>query len=456
MAASPTLLVLDDGELGDIVAMLNELGIEFAHLRGSAIPAQIAPPQRVIVTTPRRAMLTKDWPRSSPYRIAVVTEDSNTLRAMLRRVGFDLLLRRPIHPVALRLVMLRALYAGEEKRREERVTVGVEVQFRSGFWRKKALLADISQRGCRLLSDQPLSPGARFNLPLPKEISADGLTLACKVVRVGAKPEEDGRLEIGLAFENLSKEKLTAIRGLLKQLSDAAGMEESRVFGTGKPRAAAAAATSAAPPAPAAADAKPVAPGSGQAASGLPIRPGAGAASPKLPKLPKRLPAPPLGLPAPKMKPPAQAAAEAPPAQPAKTAAREAKAGSKERRQHSRASFEKQIARLDDEANSVLIGRDLSLGGMRVDYHDKLQIGAILELAVYVSPREEPIVLKARVAHDAGDGFGLAFEGLPLETGVRLEKLIARLPAVESLQGGESGGLGAVVSRVLSGFRREL
>jgi hypothetical protein len=49
MPPQPALLVLDDGELSDLVALLNELGIEFAHLRGSSIPPQIAPPQRVIV-----------------------------------------------------------------------------------------------------------------------------------------------------------------------------------------------------------------------------------------------------------------------------------------------------------------------------------------------------------------------------------------------------------------------
>jgi hypothetical protein len=446
MPAEPALLVLDDGELSDLVTLLNELGLEFAHLRGSAIPPQIAPPQRVIVTTPRRAMLTKDWPRSKPYRIAVVTEDSNTLRAMLRRVGFDLLLRRPIHPVALRLVLLRALYAGEEKRREERLAVGYDVQFRSGFWRKKALLADISQRGCRLLAEQALAAGTRINLPLPKEISADGLTLPCKVVRVGAKPEADGRIEIGLAFENLSKEKQLAVRNVLRALTEAAGMEESRVLGTPKQRAAATAAaekSAAAPAAPPAA-AQPAAPAAAQratraAGSPAPQPAPAGKRAIALPSAPAAVqkPTPPQAKPA-----PAPAPAAAP-------------ANSDDRRQHSRAAFGRQVARLDDEANSVLLGRDLSVGGMRVEYHDRLQIGDLLELAVYVSPREEPIVLKARVAHDAGDGLGLAFEGLASEVAQRLEKMVARLPSVESLQGGEAAGLGSVVSRVLSGFRRE-
>lgn len=406
MPTQPALLLLDDGELGDLVAMLNELGIEFAHLRGSAIPPQISPPERVIITTPRRAMLTKDWPRSSPYRIAVVTEDSNTLRAMLRRVGFDLLLRRPIHPVALRLVILRALYSGEEKRREERVAVGREVQFRNGFWRKKALLADLSQRGCRLLAEQPFSAGTRINLPLPTEISPNGLSLPCKVVRVVPNADADGRFELGLAFENLSKDKLAEIRTVLRRLSDAAGMQEARVLGTkGRP------------------------PASAQGE-----KPGA-----------FTRPAPP-----PNGRPPVAA-----PPRPSTATPVASKPAPSERRKQPRAAFDKPVPRLDSEADSVVIGRDLSAGGMRIEYHPNVQIGDLLEIAVYASPREEPIMLKARVAHDAGDGLGLVFEDVPAEIATRLEKLVARLPSVEALQGGEAAGLGSVVSRVLSGFRRE-
>ena len=103
----------------------------------------------------------------------------------------------------------------------------------------------------------------------------------------------------------------------------------------------------------------------------------------------------------------------------------------------------------------MLLGRDLSVGGMRIEYHPRVQVGDLLELAVYASPREEPVVVKARVAHDAGDGLGITFEGMAADVGARLEKMVARLPSVESLQGGEAAGLGSVVSRVLSGFRRE-
>ncbi|HEU4430677.1 MAG TPA: PilZ domain-containing protein [Myxococcota bacterium] len=412
-AKTPPLLVLDDGELDDVVELLNELGVEHGHLRGAAIPAQIAPPDRVIVTTPRRAMLTKDWPRSAPYRIAVVTEDSNTLRAMLRRVGFDLLLRRPVHPYALRLVLLRGLYAGEEKRREERVAVGIEIQFRSGFRRKRALIADLSQRGCRILGEKPLALGTRIHLPLPPELSPSALVLPCKVVRASAKPESDGRFEMGLAYENLSREKLIEVRALLKRLSDAAGMEDARVLAMKAPaRAPAPAPTPLAARTPDASARPPVA-----------ARPAPAPAFASAPKNPPSAPEKPVPM--------------------------------ADRRQHPRASYSGKVPRLDDEADSVLLGRDLSVGGMRVEYHPNLQIGDVLELAVYGLPREEPIVVKARVAQDSGDGLGLAFDNVEPVVQARLERLVTRLPSVESLQSGEVGGLGSVVSRVLSGFRRE-
>jgi hypothetical protein len=322
-----------------------------------------------------------------------------------------------VHPYALRLVQVRALYSGPEKRREERLALGTEISFRSGFRRRKALLADISQRGCRLLGEQPLSAGARINLQLPTELSPTELSLPCKVVRVAAKPGPDGRFEMGLAFENLSKEKLAELRALLKRLSDAAGMEDGRVFGGKSP-------ARSAPPPPQTAK-----PAAASARAGAPAAP-ATKASASLATL------------AALSKPVVEVAAPNP--------------NAANRREHPRATFASEVARLDDEADSVLLGRDLSVGGMRIEYHPNLQVGDVLELALYVSPREEPIVVKGRVLQDAGDGLGLAFEGMEKNIGERLERLVARLPSVESLQDGESAGMGSVVSRVLSGFRREV
>jgi hypothetical protein len=56
----------------------------------------------------------------------------------------------------------------------------------------------------------------------------------------------------------------------------------------------------------------------------------------------------------------------------------------------------------------------------------------------------------ASVAREEADGsFGLKFERVQPALAARLEKLIAKLPAVESLEGDEADALGSVVSQIL-------
>ena len=150
------VLLLDDGELDDVREILRTVTSEVLHLRGGMIPEVLEPPEKLFIATSRRAVVAGNWPTHSPgegpVRVAVVTDDSNTLRSMLRRIGFDLLVRRPFHPYALRLLFLRALYSGDERRRETRAPIGAEITFRQGLRKRNAILADLSPKGCRLLS----------------------------------------------------------------------------------------------------------------------------------------------------------------------------------------------------------------------------------------------------------------------------------------------------------------
>ena len=102
----PAVLVLDDGELDDIQSLLEDLHVSFGRVRGGAIVEGTPPPNDLLISTPRRieAVGTREVEGSGPLRVVVVSEDSNALRAQLRRVGFDFLVRRPVHPEALRLL----------------------------------------------------------------------------------------------------------------------------------------------------------------------------------------------------------------------------------------------------------------------------------------------------------------------------------------------------------------
>jgi hypothetical protein len=98
----------------------------------------------------------------------------------------------------------------------------------------------------------------------------------------------------------------------------------------------------------------------------------------------------------------------------------------------------------------VLIGRDLSAGGMRVDRQKDLDVGSRLRIALYDPAREAPVVVMATVLRDDGEhGLALRFDDLAPEIAQHLEQLVAALPPVERLQDGELGSMGTVLSEIL-------
>jgi len=64
MTATPSVLLLHDGELDDVRALLDELGADYLHLRGGEIPERVDPPEELFIATSRRAIVADKWPPS--------------------------------------------------------------------------------------------------------------------------------------------------------------------------------------------------------------------------------------------------------------------------------------------------------------------------------------------------------------------------------------------------------
>ena len=121
-----------------------------------------------------------------------------------------------------------------------------------------------------------------------------------------------------------------------------------------------------------------------------------------------------------------------------------------ERRSHSRGSFAGAAVSVDPDRPRVLLGRDISAGGMRVERGADLRMGERLRLALYGPIHSQPFLVWARVVRDDGpEGLALHFEELYSASAGALEKLVACLPDVESLEQGELAGLGSVISEIL-------
>lgn len=376
----PATLLIHDGELADVRDLLVDLGVEFGEHDGPPTPEQAAAASDLLIATAKRMLelAGEPFPRRA-VRIAVLGSDSRTLRTMLQRAGIDLVVRRPVHPAALRLLILHSLYRGPEKRKTKRVLVGFPVHFRTGLRRREAMLIDLSLSGCRLVTERPLDPGKRIAIQLPTDVGGGRpLAVTGHVVRVRRADEFcHGRFELAISFD-LTPDVEPRLRNAVRTHSVGPAVLQAH------------------PPV--------ESPGSGPQPAGERGPLGVDAAPGAAPE-------------------PAEAEAASSPGEAA------AESAPPERRVAPRHALHRHFVALAEEATRVLIGRDISLGGMRIDPHPSLSIGDELSIAVHLCAREEPMVIQARVERDDGHrGMLLHFLDLPEASAERLIRMVDLLP----------------------------
>ncbi len=413
----PSVLMLDDGELEDIQIVLEQLRVPFARIRGGAIVAGTPAPRDLLIATPRRIEAVQPTDANAvcaPVRIVVVQEDSTGLRERLRRSGFEYLVRRPVHPEALRLLLVRSLYRGEERRGDPRVAAGLDVSFRTGLRSRRAILADLSARGSRLVSRTPIDSGRRIRVHLPEALeTGDPIAVVGHVLRStreerpGVGPvhvaavlfdriSDDARQALELLVEDLSRGPATLRRGATRTPAPVA-VENGRSVAHSRPAA------------------TPVAPRAGSGSHGMTS---------------------PVGL-----------AVEVGLVSESGGAA----GHQKERRVLARSTYELTVPAFGKRALRVLVGRDLSVGGMRIERLHALEVGDRLHLAIYGSPEEAPFLVWGTVVRDDGEaGMGVVFDPVEPPIARRLERLVTSLPAVESLRDGEVEAMGTVMTEILA------
>jgi len=223
MLHRPEALVIDQGELDDVYEMLQALGADPA--RRQAFGAEDfreweKAPGVVVVSARAATRLTETTGVNAPdvVTIAVAEADSQTLCGMLRHQGFDYVVRRPVHPEALRLLLMRALYRGSERRSEPRLPFGCAVTARWGMRWHPATLLDISGHGCRFMGRETLEQGTRVWVRIPGDVSGGrGLKLRGYVRRseLGQGESSKADVVVALAFDPLSRRNRKRLDALL-------------------------------------------------------------------------------------------------------------------------------------------------------------------------------------------------------------------------------------------------
>jgi hypothetical protein len=402
----PEVVFCDGGELDDLAELLRSLGVPPLRVRPADLktlqPWEL--PSLLFATTVRIGLvapLPSGLAHARVTRLAIGDGDSATATTAMLRRGFRYVVRRPVHPEAMRLLFAQILFRGRDQRRATRFPYGGEVRWRIGLRSGRCLMTEISSAGCRLLLQEPVRLGQRIALRVPVERgSSRSVKLRGRVLRRDlGRPELGAARSLALGFEPLPARALAHLDLLLAAC--AAGpttANEGLAGGPWRP-----------------AD----------------VAPTPGLGPPRLRSLlRKELRADPLADPKP-----------------------EAQAPEFERRLAPRALLAREVVALDPAEGRVthaLFGRDLSVGGMSVEPHPLLSPGERLQLALYAPDRDEPIVVSARVVRaDGSRGFGLRFDAPPPDVAARLEKLVGALPGVESLAEDESRAQGVVLGEIV-------
>jgi hypothetical protein len=407
----PEAVLCDSGELDDVAALLYRLGEPPMRVWPADL-AMLEPwelPGRLFVTTVKLG-LTSELPpgldRPGVVRVAVGDGDTATVTTAMLRRGFHFVVRRPVHPEALRLLFSQILFRGRDQRRASRFSYGGEVRWRMGLRMGRCNMAEVSSEGCRLLLRESLRIGQRIALKVPIERGGERtVKLRGRVVRRDLPRRDLGGTppSVAVAFESLSRRARAHLDLVLAGC--AAGPPTTR--GDAAPR---------------------------------PLEKG-----PSHTPLPARLAARGLegaqkkGLP---LKPPQGAPVAATPEGPGY-----------DRRLAPRVALGREVVAIDPGESRVthtLVGRDLSMGGMSVEPHPLLKPGEKLHVALYGPDLGDPLVVLARVVRTDGTrGFGLRFEDIPAEASKRLASLVAALPSVESLSEDKSKPQGVVLGEIV-------
>jgi len=512
VANIPAVLILDDGELDDVQTILEELEVEFGRVRGGAIAPNTPHPKSLLMATPRRISAISsigEVPEGEdpPVRVVVVDQDSKTLRDQLRQVGFDFLVRRPVHPEALRLLVMHSLYRGDEKRREPRVAVGLEISFQTGEIPRRATLVDLSTGGCRLISSFELEAGKQVLVTLPESLGAtESITLEGKILRSSYDKRigEEGMHSAAVKFEDLPSDLRNELEWII----------EDKVGGPPALNSALQSALNDAGADPSTTDAKPTytVKRSGQRkplrrtllekdSTAVKTDPRSEGATPPVTSNPtsdaaveqqhhpisvpvdiKMAPQRPAPTPIEEIEPqtlaeetaaqnsveedsaqvpveetaaqePAEEIAAQEPAEEIERAAEqpEPAISNDDRRAAPRHPYELKVPAFGTRALRVLVGRDLSVGGMQIESNPSLEVGDRLHLAIYADASEEPFLIWGTILRGDGKG-GTAVQFDPVHPSIarKLEALIASLPSVESLHDDEATAMGTVLSEIIN------
>lgn len=447
-----------NGELSQFVDLLESLAVP-VDVYTTALPTPDDFGNVAVVIVTGRRLTEPGTPNLSlwPRTLAVVSDSGKTLISHLNRLGVAMVLRRPLHPKTLRLLLLHEVYRGPERRNRKRILIGHPIKVGGSFLKQHGTLLELSPTGARIELKGNPKIGSRLRILIGKDLTrAKPLKLDVEVVRcIRASTSAKHGSEVGVSITN-HKRDAAAISELLSRFSrgpatwsgklDAPSpsphldpaLEQTMKMSSGS-------AANAAAPSTVSNDAhaetpdeeidpndsaRRLPPSYATAATDRAARPHfvavadpsktAGAAGPATYDVPD--------APEPMVDTPAHAEE------------------SDDRRGDARIPYDRRVVALGQEAARILVGRDLSQGGMRIEPTDTVSVGDVFRVALHCGTATEPLILTATALRDDGhDGIVLTFKQPTENQRDHLEKIIASSAPIQVAGEHPENGNGSIV-----------
>jgi hypothetical protein len=369
---APSILVIDDGELDRVQALLGRMQVDWVRCLEPTSDAPLGKPHDLIISSGPRAMrmppLSGD---AQPLWLCLYDQDFLPLRERLRDLGVHYLVSGDLAPRTFELFLRQLLHRGAERRQVRRIPLHCELELYVGSERRKALLLELSRESCVFSAREPVPERRRVTLRLPAELTGDTeVDLTGSVLRATASAAKGSEHAITtvLRFDSLDADAMARIHHLLS--GHALGTQVTPLHAE-----------------PGVASADPT------TASWL-LGAGHGYHDVQ-PELGERR---------------------------------------KAHRHHYGRKVEA-IRWEGPDRPHVALGQDLSLTGLSIVASPQPPLWSEMSLALYGREREEPLLVGARVVRLHGDEVGLRFVGLTPGQVRSLERLLADSPCVEDLSG---------------------
>jgi hypothetical protein len=401
------VLIQQDGELSEFADLLSELAVpvdecsagfpDREQLKGAGIVI-ISGEMFLESGTPDLSL----WPRT----IAVVDDSSRTLVAHLNRIGVAMVIRRPIHPRALRLLLLHEIYRGPERRGRRRILIGHPIRISSGLFRTQATLLELSPAGARIELASALKVGSKIRILIGKELTKNkAVQFQAKVIRAIPASDKKNRAKSEIAVSILDATRhAKTIKAILDRFAlGPAKWKTTRRKAVAESHRAASASHVETTDSGISRSLSPThAPFTQSIAEPEIDDPQIDATAAHESTAPTSEvetlttdPVIPDGLDSHASKPYDEAVSD----------------DLSERRSDRRIPYDQRVVALGEEAARVLVGRDLCGGGMRIAATPSVAVGDALRVALHSGTETEPLVVLANAIRDDGDdGLVLSFD----------------------------------------------